>query len=178
MADVRMHGVREVERRRSCGQCLQLTLRRKHEDFIVDESRAQVCHVALRIAFRHGYEIVEPLRCDTCTLLVEPMSCNTVLGTLMHLDGAHLNLERLAVRADNRRMQRLVPVRLRHSNVVLEATRHRLPQGVDYADRAVAISIRVDQHAHRREIVDLVELFTPARHLLVDRIEVLGAPCN
>ena len=178
MADVRMHGVREVERRRSCSQCLQFALRRKHEDFIVDESRAQICHVALRIAFRNGHKIVEPLRCDTCAFLVEPMGCNTVLGALMHLDGAHLNLERLAVRTNDRRMQRLIAVRLRHSNVVLEATRHRLPECVDDANRAVAISIRVDQHAHRRQVVDLVELFASAGHLLVDRIEVLGAPCN
>ena len=51
----------------------------------------------------------------------------------------------------------------------------RLPQRVDDADGAVAVLHRVDDHAHRREVVDLVELAALLGHLRVDRVEVLGA---
>ena len=42
-------------------------------------------------------------------------------------------------------------------------------------DRAVAVLHRADDHAHRGEVVDLVELATLLGHLRVDRVEVLGA---
>src|SRR4029077_14174108 len=58
---------------------------------------------------------------------------------------------------------------------VLEAPWKRLPQRVDHADGAVAVLHGVDDHAHRREVVDLVELAALLGHLRVDRVEVLGA---
>ena len=63
---------------------------------------------------------------------------------------------------DHGRVQRAVPVELRHRDVVLEAARHRLPERVDQAERAVAVawrllSVALDDHAHRGQVVDLVE---------------------
>src|SRR3984957_6246436 len=46
---------------------------------------------------------------------------------------------------------------------------------MDHADRAIAVLHRLDDHAHRCEIVDLVELPTLLCHLRIDRVEVLGA---
>ena len=51
---------------------------------------------------------------------------------------------------------------------------------MDEAERAVAVArpflaVALDDHAHRREVVDLVELAALLRHLVVDRIEVLRA---
>ncbi len=43
------------------------------------------------------------------------------------------------------------------------------------ADGAVAVLDGVDDHAHRGEVVDLVELLALPGHLRVDRVEVLGA---
>jgi hypothetical protein len=47
---------------------------------------------------------------------------------------------------------------------------------VDDADRAVAVLDRVHDHAHRGEVVDLVELPPLLGHLGVDGVEVLGTP--
>ena len=93
----------------------------------------------------------------------------------MHLAGADLDLQRPALGPDHRRVQRLVHVELRHRDEVLEAPRQRLPQRVDHADRAVAVLDRADDHAHRGQVVDLVELAALLGHLRVDRVEVLGA---
>ena len=93
----------------------------------------------------------------------------------MHLARADLDLERPALGPDDRRVQRLVHVELRHRDEVLEATRQRLPQRVDHADGAVAVLDRADDHPHRGQVVDLVELAALLGHLRVDRVEVLGA---
>ena len=51
---------------------------------------------------------------------------------------------------------------------------------MDEAERAVAVArpllaVALDDHAHRGEVVDLVELAALAGHLVVDRVEVLRA---
>jgi hypothetical protein len=46
---------------------------------------------------------------------------------------------------------------------------------MDHADRAVAVLDRADDHPHRGQVEDLVELPTLLGHLRVDRIEMLGA---
>jgi hypothetical protein len=92
----------------------------------------------------------------------------------VHLEGADLDLHRVALGPDHGGVERLVHVDLRHRDEILEAARHRLPQGVDHPEGAVAVPHGLRDHAHRGEIVDLVELAPALVHLLPDRIEVLG----
>ena len=108
--------------------------------------------------------------------LVAPVRRDPVLGPAVHLLGADLDLDRLAVEADDRRVQRLVEVELRRIDVVLEAALHRRPQGVHRSERRPAVLLRGHDHPDRDEIVDLVELLAPHDHLLVDAPEVLRAP--
>ncbi len=107
-------------------------------------------------------------------LLVHPVRGDPELGHVVHLARADLDLQRPPLGPDHRRVQRLVHVELGHRDEVLEAPGQRLPQGVDDSHRAVAVLHRVDDHAHRREVVDLVELAALLGHLRVDRVEVLG----
>ena len=109
-------------------------------------------------------------------LLVDPVGGDPELGHLVHLVRADLDLQRTPLGTDHGRVQRLVHVELGHRDEVLEAARQRLPQRVDHADRPVAVLHRLDDHPHRREVVDLVELAALLGHLRVDRVEVLGAP--
>ena len=112
--------------------------------------------------------------------LVEPVGGDAELGGLVHLPRANLDLERLALGPDHGRVERAVEVELGHCDVVLEAARHRLPEGVHDAEHRVAVALPLaarvlHDHPHRGEVVDLVELLAALDHLLVDRIEVLGA---
>ena len=112
--------------------------------------------------------------------LVEPVRGDAALGRAVHLARADLDLERLALRPDHRRVQRPVHVELGHGHVVLEAAGHRLPERVDDAERPVAVAlallvVALDEHAHRGQVVDLVELLPALHHLLVDGVEVLRA---
>ena len=92
----------------------------------------------------------------------------------VHLVGADLDLDRLAGVGDDRRVQRLVAVRLRHRDVVLEPTGHRLPQRVDHAQNPIAVAHAIDLHPDRRQVIDLGEVLLLAGHLLPDRVDVFG----
>ena len=100
---------------------------------------------------------------------------------MVHFLGADLHLDRHAVRAEQRRVQRLVAVHARDRDVVLEASRHRLVDAVHDAERAVA-GVRVaDDDAEPEDVDDLGERDLLAPHLLVDAVEVLLAaldPCR
>ncbi len=104
------------------------------------------------------------------------MGGDAVLGPVVHLRGADLDLDRLAVQPDHRGVQRLVHVELGRVDVVLEAPVHRSPDGVDGTQRRPAVLLGLDDHADGHEVVDVVELLAPHDHLLVDGPQVLGAP--
>ncbi len=105
--------------------------------------------------------------------LVLPVRGDAVLGRAVHRVRADLQLDRLAARADHRRVQRLVHVELRHRDVVLEPARHRLPVRVDDAEGRVAVAFGVDEDADADQVVDVGELAAAHDHLLVDRVVVL-----
>ena len=107
-------------------------------------------------------------------LLVAPVRGHAVLGHAVHLVGADLNLHRLATRPDDSRVQRLVEVELGDGDVVLEAPAHGGPARVQGAEHRVAVLDGVDDDSQRHQVVDVVEVFPPHDHLLVDRVVVLG----
>ena len=108
-------------------------------------------------------------------VLVVPVGGDAELGPAVHLLGADLHLERLALRPDHRGVQRLVEVELGHGDVVLEPPLHRLPRGVDRAQRGVAVLDRVDDDPDADQVEDVVELLALDDHLLVDAPQVLRA---
>ena len=69
-------------------------------------------------------------------LLVAPVRGDAVLGPPVHLLGAHLDLDRLAVEADHRGVQRLVEVELGGVDVVLEPALDRAARGRGWRPRA------------------------------------------
>ena len=106
------------------------------------------------------------------------MRCNTVFRHFVHLYGTNLHLKRDARPADDRRMQRLVAVRLRCGDVVLEAARNRLVQVVNVAEHVVAVRHGIDNNAHGADIIDLVDGLVLGVHFAVDRVNMLDASRN
>ena len=194
--DLGVHGVREVDRGRPGRQPDELALRGEDVDLAgVDleaqrleelarvgglllpvEQLAQPRHVVdgvgLAVAHLHAALVAGAL--GARVLLVLPVRGDAVLGPAVHRVGADLDLDRLATGADDRRVQRLVHVELRHRDVVLEPPRHRVPPGVQRPQRRVAVAHRLDEHPHRDEVVDLLEVAAAHDHLLVDGVVVLG----
>ena len=188
--DLGVDGIREVDGRAAHGQRDDRALRGEDVDLAAAhleaqrvEELARVLGLALPVE-----QLAQPghvvLRGDLAGraapppllgVLVLPVRGDAVLGAAVHRVRADLDLDRLALRADDRRVQRLVHVELRHRDVVLEPARDRVPPRVQGAQRRVAVAHRVDEDPHGDEVVDLLEVAAAHDHLLVDGVVVLGA---
>ena len=118
------------------------------------ESRMSFCHSSSDA--QPGELLLEAV--VLAAFFVAPVRRDAVLARAVHLERADLDLERIAARPDDRRVQRLVHVGLGHRDVVFEAARERLPDRVHDAERAVAVLDRVDDDADRGEVVDRREV--------------------
>ena len=91
----------------------------------------------------------------------------------MHLIGTDLDLKGLAVAADQRRVERLVHIGLRHGDIVLEASGDRLIHFMDHAQGRIAVLYRINDNPHRENIIDLIQRFMLIQHFLINTEEVL-----
>ena len=180
VTDLRVDAIREVHGRRVGREVDDIAARRENVDLVLEEidldgvqERLSVPHLALPFeqAAQPGELLVEARILPP--FLICPVGGDAELGHAMHLLGSDLDLDGLAGVGDDSRVQRLVAVRLRHGDVVLEPPGHGLPERVDDAEDAVAIADRVDEDADGREVVDLGELLGLAGHLLPDGVHVL-----
>ena len=108
-------------------------------------------------------------------LLVFPVRSNTVFRIGMHFPCADLHLKRDALFAEYGGVQRLIAVRLRVGDVILEAVRDRPEHIVDQTKHAVAFVIGRDDHAHRVLVIDLVNGFVVYIDLFIDAVDALDA---
>ena len=178
MTNFGVHCVRKVDGRCTDRQRDHLALGREHENLVLLQVGFQVLHEGGGVADL-GLPVddaVQPIDIAGSTLvLVRPVRRNAPLGPLVHLASSNLHLDGFAARPDHRGVQALVEVELRHCDVVLEATHHWLVPTVDAAQCGIAILHRIDDHAHRDEVEDVVELATLLHHLFVDAPQVLAA---
>ena len=81
-----------------------------------------------------------PLWCRRCLIfcLVLPVGRDSGLGNAIHFDGSDLHFQRQALGPEQCRVQRLITVKARNSNVILESSRHRFIQIVYNAQHLVA----------------------------------------
>ncbi len=103
-------------------------------------------------------------------LLVAPVRGDAELGDLVHLARADLHLDALALGPDHAGVQRAVLVGFRRRYVILEAPGHHGVAAVDHAERLVALLDRVDHHAERHDVGELLEADILALHLAPDRV--------
>ena len=102
------------------------------------------------------------------------MRGDALFGDAMHFLRANLHFKRLPG-MDHRRVQRLVQVRPRHGDVILEPAGNGPPHLMDHAQRRVAVANRVGNHAHGQQIVNLVDRAMLAQAFLMNGIEPLDA---
>ncbi len=109
--------------------------------------------------------------------LVFPVRCDALLGDAVHFLRADLNFEGLAG-MNHAGVQRLIEVRPRHGDVVLETAGNWGPDLVDHAESGVAILDRVGDDADGEKIEDLVEGALLLLTLEVQRVDALHARLN
>ena len=180
VAEARVHGVREIHGRGAPRQVDDFALGRQHVDRVGEEARAKRGQ-----PFRRSGDVVLPVEhlpqpCNPVlegriaahalvpAFLVPPMRGDAVLGMLVHLDGADLHFQRLALGTDDGRVQRTVAVGLRLRDVVVELAGKGGPDVVDDAERGIAVANVVDEDAHGADVVERVDPHLLAPHLVPD----------
>src|SRR5690606_347895 len=186
MADLGVYAVGEVQRRGALGQVDGVTVGSEHIHPVRIDIHAQLLGQAADIA-----QLLVPLEHLTqpgdllfvvagaglsVGTLVTPVGADTQLGLFVHGVAADLHLQDLAIRSDDRRVQRAVAVFLGVGDVVVELLGNVPPQGVHDAQRGVAVVDFRNQHAHRKHVVDLAQLQAFFLHFSPDGINMLGAP--
>ena len=158
--------VGEVDRGRAARQRQDPALGREHVDLVGEQVHLDVLEELLRVA-RLVLDLEQRLQPAVGLLLqlgelvgvvlVHPVRGDARLGEAVHLLGADLHLDRHAVGADEVGVDRLVAVRLRDRDVVLELARDRLVERVQRAEREVAGRHVLHDHAAAEDVVHLGE---------------------
>ena len=106
------------------------------------------------------------------------MRRNAVFRDAVHLVSSNLHFKGHAVFANDRRMQRLIHVRLRHGDIILEAVGHLLPECVHHAQYGIAVLHRIHQHTNGDQIKNLLKRLVLEHHLAVYAVKMLRPTVN
>src|SRR5580658_8230854 len=180
VADFGVHAVSEVNRRRVPRQhyhfsfwCEGVDLFRIKIDLQCGEKFVGIADVALPLDYLpQPGEALFVLRRDWA-VFVFPVGGNAFFRHLVHFLGANLDFKWRAVFRDHRSVQRLIEIRPRHGDEILDASRHRPPQVVNDTEHGVAILQRTRDDAHGTQVVNLVHRNVLALQFLVDAVEPL-----
>ncbi len=129
--------VREVDRIHHLGLRFHVPLVHEHQDLVLKQDDLDLLN-ELRLVIQIALPLLQleqlgerlavlgaaPL---PAALLVLPVGRDALVGDVVHLLGADLDLYPLRARPDHRRVQRLIQVRLGQRDELLEAPRHRRP---------------------------------------------------
>ena len=125
---------------------------------------------------------VEPFRITAAAsgrppLLVFPVGSNPEFGNLVHLQGSNLHFDR-TMTTDHRCMQRLIAIRLRQADVVLEPSGDRAKRVMHHSQGAITRLNTWRNDAKRCHVVDLVERLLLTLHFAPDAVEVFRPPTH
>ena len=180
MSNLRMDVVREIE-----GRCLRRQLH--YVAFRTDGVYAIFKEIAANLLEQVSVIVsgLEQLPQETNLLikrgargaafLVSPVCRDAELCMLMHLLRANLNLNCLAIGANNGRVQRPVVVLFRIRDVIVELARNVRPQVVHDTQGCIARVDIVNEYAHGANVVQRIEAQTFALHFSPNTVDVLGS---
>ena len=184
VADGGVNGVGQVDRRRAGRHVDHVALRGEYEHLVREQVDLDVLDKVLGLGVLLRLEqLTDPCerllaRLLIQTLLVLPVRRYAVFRHLVHLGRADLDLERDAGAADDGRVERLVAVRLRGGDIVLEAARDGLVEVVHIAEHVIAVRHGIHDDAHRADVVDFVDGLVLRIHLAVNGVDMLDARGN
>ncbi len=184
IADVGVDRVREIHRRGAGGQAQNLSFRREHVHLVREEIDFDALEEFLGTStLLDLHQTRQPFAGAVVLDAAEGVAAGFVLpvrrdagfGYTVHLLGTNLHFDGDAVRAEQGRVQGLVPVDARDRDVVLEPSRHGLVDAVHQAERAITRIRAVDDDAKTVDIDHFIQRDVLALHFLVNAIEMLLA---
>src|SRR3984893_17797120 len=187
VADICMHRISKIDRGRIARQSDQLAFGGKAEHLVLEKLELGVLEKFFRVGtVREQRDGAAPPRIGirfprqefdrrACFILVEGVSRDAVLGDVLHLLGANLQLDALVARPDHGCVDRAIIVLLGGRDVVLEPTGHHRPGGVDDTKSLIAFRHALHDDDNGLVVGQLLESDRFALHLAPDRIGTLAA---
>ena len=175
-----MHGIGEIHRRGAARKRLDLAARGKDVDFLWKHVHLDRFHELDGVL-----EVLLPLHQPSqpgkilvalfarSLLLVMPMRRDAFFRRAVHLLGADLQLDALALGTQHGGMQGLVHVGFRQGDVVFEASGNGFPEGMDDTQDGIAVAHGVGDDPNGQQVVDFLERQLLALHLLVNAVVML-----
>ena len=115
------------------------------------------------------------MRSSDSSFLIFPVRGDPLLGNQIHVARPYLHFERLTAFGHDRRVQRLIEVRLRHGDVVLDPSGNGPPHLMNDAETCVAIAERGSGDAEGEIVVKLTDVDLLFLELHPDRVHRLHA---
>ena len=106
------------------------------------------------------------------------MRTHPQLSFLVHGLGTDLHFKHLAIRADNRRVQRAIAILFGVGNVVVKLVRDMPPQAMDYSQCGITVTHLRHQNTNGAHVIDLTEVDAFTLHLPPDGVDMLGTAGN
>ena len=184
MTDIGMHCISEVDGRCTGRQLDNAPFRCENVNLIREEigfnaldkfKRATGTLLQLQQALHPALGAYLRGSAGFAVLFISPVRGNTHLRHLIHIFGTDLDLNRHAVRANHRGVQRLIAVRFWNGDIVFHAARTRLVQAVHLAQHAITGVRIIDDHAESVDVHDRVKTLLFEHHFAVNRIKMLLA---
>ena len=75
-------------------------------------------------------------------------------------------------------MDRLVTIGLAVSDIVFEATRHRLPKFMHVTKHGIDITLGIQNTTNGNQVIDLLKTFSLILHFAENRVNMLGTTVN
>ena len=184
VADVGMDAIGKIDGCRALGQFLHVAPGSENIDHVREQVALDRLHefLGVRQVALPLQQLPEPgellflALADRRFFLVPPVRGNAFLGEPVHLLGPDLEFHPLSLGADDRGMERLVEVRLRNADEILEPAGHRGPERMDQTQDGVAVDLAVGNDPDRDQVVNILERDPLLQHLLINAVEMLRPP--
>ena len=159
---------------------------RKHINLFREEGHFQIGHEFARILdlllriqqIPELLDLILIVAGEGPAFLIAPVGGDALLRPFVHRPRPDLDLDPLSVGTDHGRMEGLVVVGLGHGDIILEPPGNRFPEGMDHAQRLIAVLflVRIEDDPEGRQVIDLVKIDVLLLHLL-DRYCKNASPC-
>ena len=106
------------------------------------------------------------------------MRRDAVFRRFMHLKSADLYFKRCRVFSDQRRVERLIHISLRHCDIILKTPRYRLIHFMNDAKRGITILHRIHNDPDRKQIIYLIDRFILIFHFFINTEKMFDTPVN
>ena len=182
-----MKTVSEVERQRTFRYIDDVALRSINKNFVGEEIKAEFFNIDFFASAKLGsgfLELSNPEKISWEMLnlasfvifgkllfIIVETSGETTFGVFVHFMGSNLELNNAFVLSNNGGVERLITVLLRHGDIIFDAARHWHIEGMNDAERKIAVGDIIDDNTEGGKVVDFAHVLIVFSEFFVEGID-------